>query len=117
MLTYESKANQTVGHSLTERDCESGDHQPADKKKEVNLRPHSLFPLLVSCERWRELVDKAEPSWSICASKEEWLAKLLYLRDGYQKGKIEQLAFQRRELRLVSTWVTRPGARARQTRR
>ncbi len=81
------------------------------QKKEVNVRPHSVRPLWLSNERWQELVSRTKPSWSMCASEEEWLAKLKYLRAG--QDKLSDSDFQERELRLVRAWVMRPGARAR----
>ena len=74
----------------------------------VNLTPHAIEnPVEVSQEDYQRLVNKTENGWSQCQSREEMLAKLHYLREGFQQGKINEAAFLERELRLVLNWWNR----------
>jgi hypothetical protein len=73
----------------------------------INLRPHSAQPLLVDEGEYERLVKRAEGGWSRCADETEWLAKLRYLREGVQAGKLTPQQFDEREYRLVQGWVGR----------
>ncbi len=74
----------------------------------VNLRPHSRFqPLEIEDRLYEELVKRAEGGWSRCADETEWLAKLHYLRSGFEADKLGRAAFEEREYRLVADWLRR----------
>lgn len=74
----------------------------------INLTPHAIENLIeVSPEVYERLVKKTEHGWSQCQSREEMLAKLHYLREGFQQGKIDEAAFLEREQRLVLNWWNR----------
>jgi len=73
----------------------------------INLRPFSAHPLEVSDADYAELVKRAEGGWSRCSDETEWLAKLHYLREGFEAGKLTAQQFEERETRLVQTWLTR----------
>jgi len=48
-----------------------------------------------------------ERGWSHCNSKEEFLAKLHYLRGGLTQGKINEIVFLEREKKLVINYWNR----------
>ena len=74
----------------------------------INLRPHSESePLWVEEAEYERLVRRAERGWSLCADETEWLAKLHYLRTGFEAGKLDSSAFEERETRLVQAWLRR----------
>ena len=74
----------------------------------VNLRPHSTaHPLEVSGEEYERLVKRNEGGWSRCADETEWLAKLHYLRSGFDLAKLDKSEFEEREFRLVMGWLRR----------
>ena len=53
----------------------------------IILTPYSREnPLKISSDEYEKLVHTNEKGWSHCDSKEEYLAKLHYLRDGYIRG-------------------------------
>ena len=68
----------------------------------ISLTPYSREnPVKVSLEDYEKLVHMNEKSWSHCDSKEEYLAKLHYLREGCAKGKIAESDFHEREEKMV----------------
>ncbi len=72
----------------------------------VNLRPHStLQPLEIEEAQFEELVRRATGGWSRCADETEWLAKLYYLRSGFEAEKLDRATFEERETRLVVIWL------------
>ena len=72
----------------------------------INLRPHSARqPLLVEEAEYERLVRRAQGGWSQCADETEWLAKLHYVRQGLQDGKLTPSQFEEREARLVTAWL------------
>ena len=72
----------------------------------INLRPHSRAnPLLVEEEQYEQLVRRKEGGWSRCAHDTEWLAKLHYLRTGFELDKLGKAQFEEREFRLVNGWL------------
>ena len=74
----------------------------------VNLRPHSeRGPLYLEQGEYNSLSRRTEGGWSHCADETEWLAKLHYLRAGFQAGKMSQADFEERELRLVQAWLNK----------
>ena len=58
-------------------------------------------PVKVSLEDYEKLVHMNEKGWSHCDSKEEYLAKLHYLREGCAQGKIAKSDFHEREEKMV----------------
>ena len=59
----------------------------------------------VSQEDYEQLIQINEKGWSHCSSKEEFLAKLHYLRSGFHQGKISIDAFDELEKKIVvSFW-------------
>ena len=74
----------------------------------LNVRPRSeRGPLLVDEAEYERLARRASHGWSECADELEWLVKLHYLREGFKAGKLEQAAFEERELRLVEAWLNK----------
>jgi hypothetical protein len=74
----------------------------------VNLRPHSATnPLEIDDETYQRLVITNEGGWSRCADETEWLAKLHYLRSGFEGAKLDRSTFEEREYRLVYNWLRR----------
>jgi len=73
----------------------------------VNLRPLSEHPLLLDEAEYEALVQRKQGGWSECADETEWLAKLHYLRNGLQAGKLTAEQFEEREERLVQAWLRR----------
>ena len=68
----------------------------------ICLTPHALEnPVEVSEEEYEKLVHMNENGWSHCNSKEEFLAKLHYLRGGLTQGKINEIEFLEKEKKLV----------------
>ena len=68
----------------------------------IRLTPHALEnPVEVTQEEFDKLVNMKERGWSHCISKEEFLAKLHYLREGLIQGKINEIKFLEREKKLV----------------
>ena len=68
----------------------------------ICLTPHALEKLVeVSQEEYDKLVHMKERGWSHCNSKEEFLAKLHYLRGGLSQGKINENEFLEKEKKLV----------------
>ena len=68
----------------------------------ICLTPYALEnPVEVSQEEYDRLVQLKERGWSHCYSKEEFLAKLFYLREGLTHGKINEIEFLEREKKLV----------------
>ncbi len=73
-----------------------------------NLRPLSeTHPLMVEDEEYERLVRRKEGGWSRCADEKEWLAKLHYLREGFDADKLDKSEFEEREYRLVVGWLKR----------
>ena len=71
-----------------------------------NLRPYSeTQPQEISDEAYDGLVQRREGGWSRCAEETEWLAKLHYLRSGFEQGKLDRSQFEAREFRLVAGWL------------
>ncbi len=62
---------------------------------------------LVSEDEYDQLVQKKEGGWSQCESSLEMLAKLHYLRLGFDAGKIQESDFLEREQMLVLNWWNR----------
>jgi hypothetical protein len=74
----------------------------------ILLTPHALDnPLEVSPEEYEKLVHIKDKGWSHCNSKEEFLAKLHYLRAGLTEGKIDEDEFIEREKKLVINYWNR----------
>jgi len=72
----------------------------------INLRPLSdTAPLLVEEAEYERLVQRKAKGWSVCSDETEWLAKLHYLRAGFQTGKLERAEFEKREALLVENWL------------
>ena len=68
----------------------------------ICLTPNALEkPLEVSQEEYDKLTQIKDSGWSHCNSKEEFLAKLHYLRDGLSKGKISEIEFLEIEKKIV----------------
>jgi len=68
----------------------------------ICLTPHALEkPVEVSKDKYEKLVQMKENGWSHCNSKEEFLAKLHYLRGGLTQGKINEIEFLEKEKKLV----------------
>ena len=68
----------------------------------ICLTPHALGnPVEVSKEEYEKLLQMKENGWSHCNSKEEFLAKLHYLRGGLTQGKIYENEFLDKEKKLV----------------
>ena len=68
----------------------------------VSLTAYSLENQVeVSGEDYNKLVQMKGKGWSHCDSKEEYLAKLHYLRSGFSQGKISIGDFNEREKKLV----------------
>ena len=108
------QSSQLQGESAKEESQEKGSVEESTAREgEVNVRPWSQQPCWIKKEHWQYLVGRKSSSWSVCKTEEEWLAKLHYLRMGYQAGKLDEQRFYERELRLVRSWLTRAGARAR----
>ena len=74
----------------------------------INLTPFSLEnPVEVSQETFNNLVQMRGKGWSHCDSKEEYLAKLHYLRTGFSQGKIAKVDFNEREKKIVVSYWNR----------
>jgi hypothetical protein len=74
----------------------------------INLRPLSeTAPLMVEEAEYDRLVQRKAKGWSVCADETEWLAKLHYLRAGFQAGKLDRARFEKREAQLVESWLRR----------
>ena len=74
----------------------------------ICLTPHALENSVeVSREEYDKLVHMKERGWSHCNSKEEFLAKLHYLRGGLTQGKINEIEFLEREKKLVINYWNR----------
>lgn len=71
----------------------------------VNLRPHSDQPLKILEEDYEELIKRNKGGWSHAEDDTEWLAKLHYLRAGFQAGKLENAPFLEREKRMVVDYL------------
>ena len=68
----------------------------------ISLTPYSKEnPVEVSQVAYDKLVHMNENGWSHCDSKEEYMAKLHYLRAGFSQGKIAQGDFCEREKKMV----------------
>ncbi len=74
----------------------------------INLRPHSTaHPLELPEAEYEQLVQRKDGGWSRCADETEWLAKLHYLRSGFELAKLSSADFEAREFRLVMNWLRR----------
>ncbi len=74
----------------------------------VNVRPESeTSPLWLDDAEYERLVKRSEGGWSRCRDETEWLAKLHYLREGYDAAKLDRSEFEEREYRLVVGWLKR----------
>ena len=68
----------------------------------ICLTQHALEnPVEVSKEEYEKLIHMKDNGWSHCSSKEEFLAKLHYLRGGLTQGKINKIEFLEKEKKLV----------------
>ena len=68
----------------------------------ICLTQHALEnPVEVSKEEYEKLIHMKDNGWSHCSSKEEFLAKLHYLRGGLTQGKIKEIEFLEKEKKLV----------------
>ena len=68
----------------------------------INLTPFSQENFLeISVEDYERLIHINEKGWSYCSSKEEYMAKLHYLRSGFYKGKIDKDEFCELEKKIV----------------
>ena len=71
----------------------------------INLTPYSIqHPIQVSEDEYDQLVQKQEGGWSKSDSSLEMLAKLHYLRLGFDAGKILEPDFIELEQMLVLNW-------------
>ena len=71
-------------------------------ENKINLTPYSSENSLeISIEYYEKLVHINEKGWSNCSSKEEYMAKLHYLRSGFYKGKIDISEFNELEKKIV----------------
>ena len=74
----------------------------------ISLTPYSQEnPVNISQEEYEKLVHMNEKGWSHCDSKEECLAKLHYLREGFAQGKIADGDFHEREEKMVVAYWNR----------
>ena len=74
----------------------------------VCLTPYALdHPLEITPEQYEQLVRRVQNGWSFCDTREECLAKLYYLREGLQNGKIDNETFLEKEKMLVINWWKR----------
>ncbi len=74
----------------------------------INVLPLSgENPLLIDDAEYDRLVNNTEGGWSRCGGEREWLAKLHYLRSGYEADRLNQSQFEERETRLVLEWLRR----------
>lgn len=74
----------------------------------INIAHSSEFhPILVSEQKYAELLQRTKRGWSNCSEQEEWMVKLHYLRQGYKEGKIKKDDFFTRERILVISWWKR----------
>ena len=74
----------------------------------ISLTPYSSEnPVKISQEVYEKLVHMNEKGWSHCDSKEEYLAKLHYLREGFAQGKIADCDFHEREEKMVVAYWNR----------
>ena len=72
----------------------------------INILPRSQdHPLWVEEEEYDRLVSRTGQGWSRCDDEREWLAKLHYLRSGFNAGRLEKEQFEERETRLVMEWL------------
>ena len=75
-----------------------------------DIRPHSRFrPLEIPDDEYDRLVQRKQGGWSNCADETEWLAKLHYLRTGFEAARLDRALFEERETRLVLGWLRRQG--------
>jgi hypothetical protein len=76
----------------------------------INLHPLSTeHPQWIEEQEYQRLVQRVgDGGWSQCASEQEWLAKLHYLREGLRAGKLTEPQFLERETRLVQGWLRIP---------
>ena len=74
----------------------------------INLTPYSIENSLeISQEDYGNLVHIKKKGWSNCSSKEEFMAKLHYLRSGFYKGKIGKVEFCELEKKIIlNYWNT-----------
>tara|TARA_Y100001970_G_C14209739_1_gene846171 strand:+ start:832 stop:1068 length:237 start_codon:yes stop_codon:yes gene_type:complete len=72
----------------------------------INLTPYSTKHFLeVSQDDYDRLIQINEKGWSHSSSKEEFMAKLHYLRSGLNQGKINKDSFDELEKKIiVSFW-------------
>ena len=71
----------------------------------IRLTPYAVqHPVEVEPAEYEHLVQLKQPGWSVCRSRNEFLAKLHYLRQGRLAGKIEEAAFREKEKSLVLNW-------------
>ena len=71
----------------------------------INLTPYSSANSLeISKESYEKLVHIKDKGWSNCTSKEEYMAKLHYLRSGFHKGKIDKNEFNDLEKKIVVSY-------------
>jgi len=71
----------------------------------INLTPYSTENCIeISKEHYEKLVHINQKGWSTCSSKEEYLAKLHYLRSGYSQGKIDIDEFNELEKKIVVSY-------------
>ena len=68
----------------------------------ISLTPYSREnSVKISLDNYEKLVRRNKKGWSHCDSKEEYLAKLHYLREGCAHGKITESDFHEREEKIV----------------
>ena len=74
----------------------------------INLTPNSSeHSLEMDQEEYEKLVKFNEKGWSHCSSKEEFMAKLHYLRLGSQQGKIDKDTFDELEKKIIVNYWNR----------
>ena len=74
----------------------------------INLTPYAMeHPIEISEAEYYRLVNKTEGGWSQSENHLEFLAKLHYLREGFNAGKIKDKAFLEREEKLITSWWNR----------
>ncbi|MBF0286290.1 MAG: hypothetical protein HQM14_00615 [SAR324 cluster bacterium] len=74
----------------------------------ISLTPNAVsLPIEISEDQYHQLVQQKQYGWSVCQSKNEWLAKLHYLRQGRNEGKIDEHTFREKEKNLILNWWRR----------
>lgn len=71
----------------------------------INVTPYAIdYPLLLNDSDYQGLVRQKQRGWTFSMTREECLAKLHYLRDGYQQNKISREQYLQKEKQLILNW-------------